>query len=369
MLQHGDELRDVKDIPSLRVNDIIESAVNEGGQSNLPIRLDGVSMDGLDRLARVARRGLRAAAVMISGTAIEIIVVAQSLIADEQDRMLRALCAHVHKDGSMGSVERDHGLGIALRRPDGSIIGALCAIDSPTRVWSDDDRALLVDLAALFEAEIELGAEIQRRRAAEEAGELITRELAHRIKNIFSVIASLVALSARGHPEARDFAGQLGDRIAALGRANDFVRPHVGGSSHPEAQSLLGLIEALMAPYQDAQRVRIRIEGQDAPVGRSSVTTLALVLHELATNAVKYGALSSPSGLVTIKSVSNLTCLTLSWQEQGGPEIEKPPEQEGFGTVLSHRAVAAQLGSTLYQEWRREGLMLRLEIPLQRLAH
>jgi two-component sensor histidine kinase len=325
-------------------------------------------MDGLDRLARVAQRGLHAAAVMISGTAIEIAVIAQSLIANEQDRMLRALCANVQRDSSMESVEQEQGIGIALRRPDGSIIGALCAIDGPTRVWSDDDRALLVDLAALFEAEIELGAEVQRRRAAEEAGELVTRELAHRIKNIFTVIGSLVALSARGHPEARDFASQLGDRIAALGRANDFVRPDVGGSSHPETQSLLGLIEALMAPYQEAQRARIRIEGQDAPVGRSSVTTLALVLHELATNAVKYGALSSPSGLVTIKSASNLKCLTLSWQEQGGPEIQNPPEQKGFGTLLSHRAVAGQLGSTLYQEWRREGLVLRLEIPLHRLA-
>jgi two-component sensor histidine kinase len=229
--------------------------------------------------------------------------------------------------------------------------------------------ALLGDLAALFQAEAKFGAEIERRRAAEEASELVTRELAHRIKNIFTVISSLVTLSARGHPEVQGYAELLGDRIAALGRASDYVRPHIGGPSPPAKQSLLGLIDVLMVPYQVPDRARVCLEGHNAAVGRASATTLALVLHELATNAVKYGALSSPTGRVTITSTANAATLTLTWCEQGGPAIEGPPTQQGFGTLLSQRATAAQLNATIRQEWRREGLLLILEIPLQRLAN
>jgi two-component sensor histidine kinase len=346
-----------------------ENAVSESGHDAPSTGVEGFSTESLARFARVARRGLRARAAMIAGAAIEPVLMSLPPDAGGRDADLRSLCAVVEAHGSTAAVEWGAGLGIALHHPDGPVVGALCALGEPGRVWSEDDSALLADLAALFQAEANSGAELQRRRAAEEANELITRELAHRIKNIFAVIGSLVALSARGHPEAQGFAQLLIDRIAALGRANDFVRPHIGGSSQPSEQSLLGLIEALMAPYQEADRRRICVDGQDAAVGRSSMTTLALVLHELATNAVKYGALSSPAGKVVINSIASATTLTLIWQEQGGPEIETPPMQEGFGTLLSQRAAATQLGAAIRPDWRREGLVFTLEIPLQRLAY
>lgn len=260
-------------------------------------------------------------------------------------------------------------LGVPLCDPSGERLGALCIIDSLPRTWNAEDRALLTDLAALFESEVDLSAEIHRRRLAEETGELVTRELSHRIKNIFAVIASLVTVSVRGHPEARGFAKAVGDRISALARAHDYVRPEAGAApALASAQSLLGLIAALMAPYEENGRARISVHGEDAPVGRLSVTTLALVLHELATNAVKYGALSLPSGTVSIMCEKTIDMLVLTWRELDGPEIAGPPVQHGFGTILSERAATTQLGAEIRHDWRQDGLELIMRIPLQRLA-
>jgi two-component sensor histidine kinase len=340
-----------------------------------------LTAESFDRITRVAARALRTSLVMISirdadQPHFETVAGVPDWRVDEQQlRQARALCRHVFDTGALPAVEQRenslHGtgtwLGIPLRKSDGTPMGALCAIDGPSRIWSDEDRALLTDLVALFENELDLSAEIRRRRSAEETSDLVTRELAHRIKNIFAVIASIVSLSVRGHPEARNFANEVGERIAALGRANDYVRPHII-SAPPGAQSLLGLIMALMAPYQERDRARIDVQGEDAPVGQLSVTTLALVLHELATNAVKYGALSSPVGSVSIQCDKVADSLTLTWREQDGPAVSGPPTQQGFGTILSGRAAATQLGAVIDHDWRPEGLVLRMTIPLQRLA-
>lgn len=342
--------------------------MSSGDGNVIPHSFEGVSTDSLERLARVARRGLQAASVMIGGSSIGTIMVADTMAKSGLDKELQRLCDGIERDGQNASREYGDGIGIALRRQGGEVIGALCAIDGEGRTWSRDDHALLYDLAALFESEAKFSAEIQRRRAAEEASDLVTRELSHRIKNIFAVVTSLVALSVRSHPKCQDFAQGLSARIAALGIANDYVRPQGQNAAAPATQSLLGLIHALMTPYQERDRTRISIEGEDAPIGTTATTTMALVLHELATNAVKYGGLSSSSGTVSIRCTKSDSVLRLSWQENGGPPLAGPPTQHGFGTVLSQRAMTNQLGASLHNDWRPEGLSLSLEIPLRRLA-
>lgn len=340
-----------------------------------------LTAESFQRITRVAAHALRAPLVMISIRDVaqphfEAVAGLPEHARDElQINHARALCRHIFDKGEMLDAEQQdttlHGeravLGTPLRGPDGKPLGAICAIDDASRTWSQEDRALIADIVALFENEIDLGSEMQRRRAAEETSDLVTRELAHRIKNIFTVIASLVTLTGRSHPEARDFAKDVSDRIAALGRANDYIRPHAM-SAAPTAPSLLGLIEALMTPYQQGDGTRIIIEGEDAPVGQASMTTLALVLHELATNAVKYGALSAPAGSVSIRCSRAGGAFTLVWDERGGPPVAGAPTQQGFGTILSSRAAATQLAARIDYDWRPEGLSLRLEIPMERLA-
>ena len=131
--------------------------------------------------------------------------------------------------------------------------------------------------------------------------DILSRELSHRIKNIFAVISGLVGLSARHDPAQKAFAAKLQERVAALGRAHEFVRPH-SEESLPQAptDSLHGILIGILSPYPAMDEERITIEGPDVRVDDRGATPLALLVHELATNAMKYGALMSGEGRVRI---------------------------------------------------------------------
>ncbi|MGJ3649511.1 sensor histidine kinase [Sphingomonas sp. GlSt437] len=209
--------------------------------------------------------------------------------------------------------------------------------------------------------------DIDEFKRAEQSRELISAELSHRMKNIFAVVSSLIALSARDHPEARDFAATIQARIAALARANDYVRPHVGRQQFRGLGNLKGLIAALIEPYRTESDGRIHVHGHDLDIGIRTATSLALVLHELATNAVKYGALSVVDGRVDIDAQAMDGWLTLVWRESGGPAIPTTPERRGFGTEMAQRAASAQLRGTIENDWRAEGLVMTLKVPIEGL--
>ena len=209
--------------------------------------------------------------------------------------------------------------------------------------------------------------DIHDRKIAEEQGELISRELSHRIKNIFAVVNSLVTLSARVDSAARPFAEAVRARIEALALAHDYVRPQRGISGPPAPQSVLGLLDTLLAAYREHDRDRITVAGRDASTGVHAATALALLIHELATNAVKYGALSTPEGIVAMRCEDTPEAYVITWQERGGPPVESPPTRKGFGTLMSERAAAAQLGAIITHAWDLEGLTVRIAVPHHRL--
>ena len=206
--------------------------------------------------------------------------------------------------------------------------------------------------------------DIHEQKLTSEEREVISQELSHRIKNIFSVVSGLVAFSARAHPEFRDIAADLRDRITALGRAHDFVRPH-SPASMPAQQpnSLTGLLGELFDPYQiDGQR-RVTVAGDDIAIDDRSATPLALLFHELATNATKYGALSVPDGWVAVTMDSDGDAMTLDWREQGGPAVTAP-SGSGFGTQLMELSAVRQLGGTVARDWKADGLDVKVTVPL-----
>ena len=207
----------------------------------------------------------------------------------------------------------------------------------------------------------------EQKRAAEER-ELISHELSHRIKNIFSVIAGLIGFAARSRPEIKEAATDLRDRITALGRAHDFVRPH-SRQSAPTAQqdSLHGLLDELFAPYQRDGGVSVIVRGDDVRVDDRSATPLALLFHELATNAAKYGALSTDAGRVCVDVTRQGDAVDLRWTERGGPMVT-PPTAAGFGTQLLEMSAVRQLGGRLARDWRTDGLVLTLSVPASALS-
>lgn len=189
--------------------------------------------------------------------------------------------------------------------------------------------------------------------------EVISQELSHRIKNIFSVISGLINFSTRHHPEIRSVANDLRDRILALGRAHDFVRPHSEASKPSGAQdSLSGMLRELLQAFAE----RVCVEGDEVTIDDRSATPLALVFHELATNAAKYGALSVTDGQVQIRCTSGAKFVDLAWHETGGPVVTVPPE-EGFGSKLIELSAVRQMGGQVTRDWAPDGLRFNLRVP------
>ena len=226
------------------------------------------------------------------------------------------------------------------------------------------------DTSGAITGAVAVSLDISGRKRIEEARELLARELSHRIKNIFAVVQSLAALTSRGRPEAQAFSGEFRARIQALAEAHEYVRPHSPGSrSDAIAETLQGLIRNVLAPYfAEGGESRFEIEGDDVPVGVRSATAIALIVHEQATNAVKYGALSREAGRVMIRGTREGDLYRLRWQEVGGPPIDGPPQRKGFGTLMAARSTAGQLEGTLTHDWRPGGLVVELTAPVVNIA-
>lgn len=210
--------------------------------------------------------------------------------------------------------------------------------------------------------------DIHRSKMMAEENEVLSRELSHRIKNIFAVINGLIGMSARQHPELRPMATVLQERIAALGRAHEFARPHSEQSRPVTVESTLsGLLTEILAAYPALGEGRLTISGDDPEIDDRSATPIALVFHELATNSAKYGALSSMTGSVSIEIAQQLDHVSIHWIEANGPEVTGAPSETGFGTRLVQLAITQQLAGTIDRHWLPQGLRVDMRVSAARL--
>ena len=211
--------------------------------------------------------------------------------------------------------------------------------------------------------------DITNQKNAQERQRLLAREADHRVKNIFANFHSMINLSARSARTPQEMAQALRGRLDALLRAKDLVRPGVMGTEHQSRQTTVDvLLRTVLQPYEDGSPGRIVLNGPDVLVGARAVTGLALALHETATNAVKYGALSRPNGSIRVTWDARGDELHIDWDETGGPVIDGAPLARGFGSILTERSVTGELAGKIEHDWRRSGLRLKLSVPLERLA-
>ena len=215
--------------------------------------------------------------------------------------------------------------------------------------------------------------DITDRRQAEQQQRLLLREMDHRIKNLFALASGVVALSARSAATPEELSAAVRNRLAALARAHALTLPVTseGGKRVEQPTMLHLLIQTILLPYEgrtDAGKPRVAISGPDLGLAGGMVTTFALLLHEFATNAAKYGALSTPAGHVKIDCSEADGQFTLKWQERGGPRTDNPNDSEGFGTILARATVKDQLRGSISREWEPEGLTIRLTVPRDRVA-
>lgn len=244
--------------------------------------------------------------------------------------------------------------GAPLVSHSGVPLGALCVIDTKPRagltaIQAQTLRVLASNVVAVLEA---------RREA--EARTLIARELAHRIKNLFSVISGLANFSSREADSEKGWA-VFGDRLAALAGAHDLVLS-ASQDPHGAGLALHGVIGRIFAPYAGREE-RVRIAGSDVMLKARDTTGIALVLHELATNAVKYGALAAGEGAVDIAIRSDATSVEIDWRERGGPSVVETRGEAGFGTRLIDTVVTRQLMGAIDREWNADGLAVRIRLP------
>ena len=202
---------------------------------------------------------------------------------------------------------------------------------------------------------------------------LLLAEMDHRIKNLFSLANALVSMSARSSGSSGELAINLRERLGALARAHSLApaAPLTTASRECHAK-LRALIETMTAPYEyrmDGERERVTVNGADISVSQSSLPTLALLFHELTTNAAKYGALSAPEGRVDIHCEAAGDMVLLSWTELGGPPLSVQPRLEGFGSRLIRMAVESRFNGMISRDWLPQGLAIRLSLARERLAN
>jgi two-component sensor histidine kinase len=206
------------------------------------------------------------------------------------------------------------------------------------------------------------------RKYAEEANELLAGEMSHRVKNLLAIAAGLTAITSRSSKTTEDMARELTVRLTSLGRAHDLVRPEHGQEN--KAALLGDLLSVLLAPYDDkgAFSGRVRVAVPRISVGEKATTALALVVHELATNALKYGAFSIPEGTLDVSGTLHDGEAVLIWTERGGPSVIAPTDAPGYGSKLVARSVSGPLSGSINRNWSHEGLIVTLQMSVGRLA-
>jgi PAS domain S-box-containing protein len=208
--------------------------------------------------------------------------------------------------------------------------------------------------------------DIHDRKQAEEHQRRLTAELSHRVKNMLAVVQVLAERSGSKATSVDACLEAFRGRLRALSGAHNALL-----AGDWKGASLASLVQTALEPYLgDSDRIRLDI--RDLQLEPEAALTLALGFHELATNAAKYGALSSPTGRISltahVQSAENGEELRIVWQENGGPAVE-PPAVAGFGTTMLKRALEYQHEGRAELDWRKEGLVCRLTLPLNQGTH
>ncbi|BBC71130.1 histidine kinase [Altererythrobacter sp. B11] len=204
--------------------------------------------------------------------------------------------------------------------------------------------------------------DIHQSRAEERHAKAMAREISHRLKNVFAVIGGIVTITGRSM-DARAVAAKINERVQALGRSYEpTLDEAVLGTIHVGQA-----IRSVLSPY-DPEENRILLNGNGVRTEPNAISAIGLTLHELATNATKYGALSQEGGMVEVswqhtRDKLGRSALQIEWKEKGGPAIDGPPQSEGTGFNIAETLLAHSRG-VLEKEWERDGLRAQVTIPI-----
>lgn len=247
----------------------------------------------------------------------------------------------------------------------GEVLGGLFFGHPRPAVFDETDEETVIGLAAqaavalenarLFKAAED---EIAQRREAEARQRMLMAELNHRVKNTLAVVLAIAQQTAKTSRSIPEFAGVFQGRIQALANAHTLLTAGAWRST-----TLRALVETALEPHADLAGVHVTVDGPEVVVPPKQALALSLVLHELATNASKYGALSEDDGRLEVAwAPGGEGILSLNWRERTRKTVEKP-QREGFGSRLITMNVARELGGGISRDYRPGGFVAELRLP------
>lgn len=251
-------------------------------------------------------------------------------------------------------------------------LGTLWVV-APTEGYFHSGHArTIAELADFVGAALKMITTEEQLRTALEEQALLTRELDHRLRNLFAMTDGMIRGSARSAETVEDMAAALSGRLHALANAHALAQPTADAiGDENRGTDLADLIATVVRVHDiapDGRPSRVNLHGPAVPCGDRAINIVALIIHELASNAAKYGALSADPGALDIGWRINGDILTLDWREQGGPPIETAPGRQGFGTMMVSRTVERFLDGSADYSWTGSGLHLRLTASLDKMS-
>ncbi len=277
---------------------------------------------------------------------------------EEADLQKHFLNEILHPD-TVSEIRR--GLKDLIREKEHTISGEYQFLNGEDEaVWVDATIFLIRDevtgRARYFVIAIE---DIDARKKQEEQISIIMQELNHRVRNTLTIVLSIASQTIRHSDNLDAFSDAFKKRIRALSDAHTLLT-----SSNWEPADLGVLIETVLAPYRDGSSSRISLEGAGCQIMPTAVMALTLVFHELASNSVKYGALSAPEGNLSVRWAVDpeKEFLSVSWEERGGPAV-KASAHKGFGSTLIPFTVQHQFSGTIEMRYREKGFECDIQLP------
>lgn len=247
--------------------------------------------------------------------------------------------------------------GALLRTAAGHAIGTVCVLDYQPRELTSLQQDALRVLARQVMRQLELRKALRDLDDAQRQQAVLNAEIAHRMKNTLAMVQAIATQTLKGVTE-RDAVDAFSRRIAAMGAAHDQLL-----QQDWTAASLIGVVRPMLDLHGDGGR--ISTSGPDIDLGPKATVSISLLLHELATNATKYGALSAPAGEIdlswTIDQRGAEPTLRMTWQESGGPNVSEP-SRRGFGSRLIQMGLLGKGG--VEKQWRPSGLIAQFQATM-----
>ncbi len=249
-------------------------------------------------------------------------------------------------------------------------LGTLWVVSDTSGHFHNGHAQSLADLAAFAGIALRMISTERALSTALEEQSLLAKEMNHRIKNLFAITDGMIRASARGAESKAEMAEALSGRLHALAAAHVLVSRHLHEVGRtPRTSDLRSVLDAVLKPHAQSAsgHSAFEIDGPMVRCGDRSINGVALIFHELATNAAKYGALSVPTGNVAVHWEKSGHDLVLRWKEDGGPTVV-PPKTVSFGGSLIQSTITRQFGGALEHDWQTNGLSVLITLPLERIT-